>query len=204
MDPAHPTAMCAVHDGVPSVGTCSHCGNYGCGECLGTMDGEVICRTCVEEGRVSEQQLCAWERRAELGLFAALGQTMMELTLHPVSFFESLHPTERIKDAIILLLIVLIPAGFVAAGINYGSQAVFPQDPQPVIDLLGEDHVVTQMYLRSIEPSILRSGFQALTFPLQSLLWATVAALLIHLGLMVVGGNEHGLKGTLKATYYGW
>ena len=100
MEPSTPAAsVCAIHEGVASVGTCSHCGNFGCGECLGTMGGAVVCRTCVISGQVNPG-LTPWDRRDELGFMTAVWNTIKGVTFGPTQFFEQMGPTGKIGPAI--------------------------------------------------------------------------------------------------------
>ena len=102
------SGSCALHPEEAATGHCSHCGTFGCESCLGWLGTRLVCRTCVEEGRVKAHAGVPWERRSEIGWLRAIGASARELALRPTAFFANMNPDGDLGEA--LLFAVLAPA----------------------------------------------------------------------------------------------
>jgi hypothetical protein len=162
----------------------------------------IVCSTCVREKRVTGG-LSDWDRRQELGFFSTLWTTLMAVTLHPIIFFEKLAPRGGLGSAALFLLLLAIPAGIVTTGVSAAYQTVAPADISQFEAIWGADSPFTKYLAWTSRPSWLKAGLNLVFFPLWVVGWASLGALFVHFGLLVVGGERHGFAATLKAVYYG-
>ena len=204
--PADPTAgtVCATHPIAPAVGTCSHCGNFGCGSCLGRLEGKLVCRTCVEQGRV-QVGLSPFDRREELGLLRAFWQTLVGVCVRPGEFFEDLAPTGRLGGAFLFLLLACLPGYILNSIYNYVSRFALAPTLEPIVrdvyDPISPE--LADQLVASLQPSLLDLAFGIVLGPVMLFVFALVAGLLMHLGLMIVGGAARPLEASLKVALYG-
>lgn len=198
-------SICALHPAAAAVGTCDHCGNFGCGECLGRLDGRVICRTCVTQGRV-EGGATPWDKRGELGMFVAMWRTIVEVSAKPADFFGRLAPNGRTAGAFGFLLLALIPAG-ISGGISNFVMKFFLIDFMEgfIRQIYGPPgSPLSDMMVAAYTPSLLDAAFAIVLTPVLCALYAIITALVCHLGLMLVGGAERGLEATIKVCAYAY
>lgn len=47
---------CSLHQDRNAVGACTCCGNFVCQECATNVNGKVVCKTCLAQGRFNTQQ----------------------------------------------------------------------------------------------------------------------------------------------------
>jgi hypothetical protein len=187
--PADLGARCAVHPGATSSGVCSHCGNFGCDDCLGWLEGRLVCRTCVTEKRVATYDGVPWERREQLGLWTAMWRTVSDVTTKPGKLFAALDPRGTVQEPVKFLVLALVPAaalwallfaGVVAAtGLSGGSPG---------------EAVGAAVAILLLVPFFLPAFFVALTLVTGS----------IHHGILrLAGGGGQGYQATLRASLYG-
>lgn len=204
--PAPPVAgtFCAAHPHAPAAGTCAHCGTFGCGECLGRMEGRLVCRTCVETGRV-QVGLSPMDRREELGLSRAFWQTLVAVCVRPGEFFEELAPTGRLGTGFLFLLLVSLPAYTLSSIYNYLSNHVLAPTLEPFVrqiyDPISPD--LSDQLVASLQPSLLDVALGIVLGPPFLIIIAILTGLIMHLGLLMVGGAGRGLEASLKVSLYG-
>lgn len=203
--PPVPGTFCANHPMAPAAGTCSHCGNFGCGECLGRMEGKLVCRTCVEQGRV-QVGLSPFDRREELGFFQAVWATLIGVCVRPGEFFGELAPAGRLGSAFGFLLIVTIPAYLLSSIYNLLTRMVLAPVLEPVIREV-YDPISPQLgdqLVLSLQPSVLDLVLGIFLGPVILILVAVITGLLLHLGLLMTGGARRGIEASLKVSLYGY
>jgi hypothetical protein len=195
-------SACAVHAERPAVATCEHCGNFGCGDCIGILDGRRICRNCVTEGRIAPART-PWDERAELGLPGALWKTVVQVSTAPVEFFRRLAPQGGTGNAMFFVLLAAIPAAIVGAlqgaALNQAIYSALGVDPMKGISP-GDPMFVFIKLMQPGSPVML--GFQVFVGPPAMVLYALVFGLISHLGLLICGGTTQGAETTLKAVLY--
>lgn len=206
MDPAPlpgSTPVCAVHPAVPAAGTCSHCGNFGCGECLGLLEGKLVCRGCVQAGRV-QVGLSPFDRREEMGLLAASWRTLVGVCARPQEFFGDLAPAGRLGSAFLFLFLVSIPAALANGAWNLAMKAALSPIVEPFVrQVYGPPgSPFSDLMVSAYEPNVLTVLGSVAVFPALVLLYALITGLVTHLGLMLVGGAKRGLDASLKVAIY--
>lgn len=199
-DQAPSAAQCAVHPDRDSVGTCEHCGAFSCEDCLGRLDGRLICRACVDQGRI-QGGAPPWERREELGAVNAAWMTLKEVTFHPIEFFEKLEPEGPLGPPVILLLMVNLLTGLVG-----GIQNFFlgPLIQEFMENLTGGAAAQPDIpWLNAMQSPWFSLVYSVTVGPFMSLAVWFLVALLAHLGLTVVGGARHSINATIRVYLYG-
>ncbi len=203
-EPQEHGTFCANHPITPAEGACTHCGTFGCGQCLGMLEGRLVCRTCVEQGRV-QVGLSPMDRRAELGLPRAVWQTLVGVCFRPGELFADMAPTGGIGPAFLFLALVAIPANLASSLWNFLSGFVTGPLLEPLIrdvyDPISPD-LSDAVVQRSLRPGVLDLVSGALLGPVFVIIFAVFTALIVHLGLMMVGGARNGIEATLKGTLY--
>lgn len=181
-------AHCFVHRDAVSTGTCTHCGNFGCDDCLGWLDKKLVCATCVLEKRVTTYAEIPWERRAELGTFVAMWKTVVEVTMRPNFFFTGLRPDASVGDALVFRLVAMLPIfavwslfgllGGLALGVSEGSAA--------------EGAIIVGIAMGV-----------AVLLPGGYLFGALLGGVIQHVLLLLFGGGKKGLNATMLVSLYG-
>lgn len=182
-------ARCALHPQAPSTDTCAHCGNFGCDDCLGTINHKLVCHTCVLDGRVLAYEGIPWERRDELGMVTALWQSVRDLTLRPQRFFAALDPNGSVSEAMGFLALCLIPMALVIMLLFAGLGGVMTATTDTIS--AGEGALVSVL-LMFYGPMAWVGLFVGALF------WGLVN----HLMLMLFGSGSAGLNGSLRVTLY--
>jgi hypothetical protein len=202
--PPTPGTFCATHPMATAAGTCAHCGNFGCGDCLGRMEGRLVCRTCVEQGRV-QVGLSPFDRRGELGLLSAFWATLVGVCLRPGEFFAELAPTGRLGGAFGFLLLVSLPAYTLNSIYNFLLRFAVAPSLEPVVrqvyDPISPD--LADQLVASLQPSMLDLIGGIVLGPAILTIMAIVTGLVMHLGLLLVGGAARGIEASLKVSLYG-
>lgn len=206
-------AFCAIHPQRPAVATCDHCGTFACPDCVTQHDGDQICATCLEEGRVVLHSV-PWQRRDELGIPVAWWRTVMEVTASPGMLFEKMSPTRGVGEAMTFAAISLFPAlltGFIVQTLflllfgeicaewiatvlsEYGGNLDLSPDTMEEIE---------KVFL--VTPGSVTSGlFASVGFGLPIYLFIVAFfATLQHALLMLVGSGKAGFEATLKTAFY--
>jgi hypothetical protein len=167
------------------------------------MEGALVCRTCVESGRV-QVGLTPFDRREELGIVSAAWKTLIAICAQPKRFFSELAPSGRMGSAILFVIFVSIPAGIMSSLYNLGMKwAIGPIIEPSIRQIYGpEGGPLSDMMVKAYEPSILSALFGAVAFPFILILYAMIAGLVVHLGLLILGGAHKGLEASLKVSLY--
>lgn len=194
--PDQPATTCAIHPGVTSAGVCTHCGNFGCEQCLGYIHEKLVCKTCVEDGRVTAYANTPWERRAETGLWPALWGTIKAVSAQPSKTFEGVDPNGGLDEPVKLLLLAHVAAGLGLALLivvgGLGFAAVMAASGEMSGGEAGIIAAVVVVYGLMI----------AVMTPLQGVMYAFVMGLIVHGALRLFGGGNRGLTTTLRASLY--
>jgi hypothetical protein len=181
--------ICALHAHVTSTGICSNCGNFGCDDCLGYLDGRLVCQTCVFNKRVDVYEGVPWERREEIGRWPAMWRTVRDVTTKPKTFFEALDPAGSISEPLKFLLLAFVPAtalwGVLFLILFIGIALVEGGGPAEMAGM-----VAAALILPFLIPVFLVA-------------WTLGTALVQHGLLLLVGGGSKGLTATLRAALYG-
>jgi len=202
-------AWCAIHPETGAVATCDHCGTFACAECITRHGERQICATCIAEKRVVLEQN-PWDAREETGYLLAWWRTVVAVSASPGRFFTSLHGKEGLGAAAAFASATLVPALFMAWVYQtamlaaYGdvllelfqpflSQAELP--PELVTELDKAFKVTPGSLVQSFVSSV---GFGV---PI-GLFIVVFFAVIQHLILVLIGGDEGGLEVTLKAAFY--
>lgn len=183
-------AHCAIHAHSVSTGVCSHCGNFGCDDCLGYLDGRLVCHTCVFEKRVDVYEGVPWERRQELGRWTAMWRTVADVTTKPKKLFEALDPKGSITEPLLFLVTALLPASAVWAVLILGVVLIVALSEGGA----GGAEMAIVAVVAVVVPLFLPLVFVSVTL---------IGGLIHHLLLMLVGGGSKGLTATLRASIYG-
>src|SRR5512141_202570 len=95
MRPPPPSgAVCALHPGFAAIAACSRCGTFVCAQC--TAGTDLRCPSC--RALSVERVPPPWERRAELGLVAALWQQFKVVTFGPDPFWRTVPAEGPVLD----------------------------------------------------------------------------------------------------------
>ena len=132
--------------------------------------------------------LCAWERRAEFGLLNALYLTTRDVLTGPQKFFRKMPTHGGLVQPLIYAVILGVIASFMAwlwslAGSSLqtlAGAAVGPLFSGPVWTFVS-----------------------LLTSPLTVAVFVFAHAALMHLTLMLLGGNQLGFEATFRVAAYG-
>ena len=81
-------AVCAVHEGAPSTGTCERCGNFVCPLCLDPRDVSPLCAACRDRAGGGT---IPWERE-EGSWLARYWQTARAVVFRPSATLHSVRP----------------------------------------------------------------------------------------------------------------
>jgi hypothetical protein len=187
-------ARCLLHPEQGSTATCSHCGNFGCDDCLGYLAGQLVCRTCVEDERVTSYPNPPWEHRQTLGLWPALWATVREATLRPGAYFASIDPQGSAGDPLLLTLAVNV-IGALIFGLGIGLLALGGAGFLAAGSGVGEAGIVAGI-------GVVYAVVIAVMAPIQNLIFALIVGLVAHGMLKLLGGGQRGLNATLRATLY--
>lgn len=177
---------CGEHPARVAEHVCEHCGTFGCGACMETLRGRTICKTCVDEGRVSTYGV-PWDRRHELGAFVAWKATMSEVLKDPSDFFSRVDPAGKAQEPALFAAMTCVPAGLLLF-VMYALIAVFT--------LFTEGGVMTALVVLAM------ALLYAAIFPAMILASTLAMGLVQHGALLVLGGGKNGLNTTLRGDMY--
>ncbi len=184
-------AHCATHPDKAALGACQHCGTFSCGDCLGMLNGRRICRTCVQEQRVTVYGI-PWERRKELGIFKAWGATVWGTVSNPVGFYTRTNPQGPIGESILFALF--------STGVLFSMWIALMSLIGALIALV----MIAEGAMGAAEIGMIAMilGIYAIGFPLVTMIWGMIQPLIHHLVLLVIGGGTQGLRATYRAGMY--
>ena len=115
-------ARCAVHAERTAVFACARCGNFSCEACRHAgQGGDLFCTACGEFA-AGEIPL---EKRGELGLMRAFGQTAAGVLIRPWEFFAA-----RARERSLLPPLLFATAINVAVALVYAVVNLFTMDAQ--------------------------------------------------------------------------
>ncbi|MEE2828755.1 MAG: hypothetical protein VX498_06185 [Myxococcota bacterium] len=184
-----PGAQCGLHPDRPAAAACENCGTFGCVDCIGVLGEQEVCRTCVEDGRVTAYGI-PWDNREELGLFRAWRLTTTELVMRPVQFFAALNPAAPLRDAYLffgvsvgsVILLLFLCVGGIAAIVA------------GIIGFNGEPEAAALVGVFGTAYGVFLGCMMAT---------ASICLVLVHHCLLVLmQGASGGLKGTLRVALY--
>ncbi|MFB0507358.1 MAG: YIP1 family protein [Thermodesulfobacteriota bacterium] len=130
-----------------------------------------------------EEKYCPWEDLEELGFFEALLTTLKEVLLSPTQFYRRMPTRGGFKHPLIFGLIL----GVLGGVLGLAWQRVF-------MLRIGQSPGITTTHLVGI----------TIGLPLIVLVTLYLGSAIIHLCLMVVGGNRRGFEATFRVVAYSW
>jgi hypothetical protein len=133
-------------------------------------------------------QLCPWERRDQFGFLNALYLTTREVLLAPQKFFHRMPTRVGLTQPLLYALILGVTASFLGWLWSLAGSSLQV--------LLAED-------LGQAFRSPLWSFLAFVGSPLLFLVAVFVRAALMHLMLMLLGGNQLGFEATFRVAAYG-
>ncbi|MEX1110976.1 MAG: YIP1 family protein [Chthoniobacterales bacterium] len=131
-----------------------------------------------------------WERRAEIGFFPGLFETIRAVLLEPSKAFSAMPMTGGLGAPLFFFVLV----GSIGGLAGFGYQAVLnsinpsstPQDAA-MMALLGSTAVI---------------GGSIMIMPILLAAWAFMTSAMIHLALMVLGGANRPFEATFRVVCY--
>jgi hypothetical protein len=133
--------------------------------------------------RGEEKKYCPWEDLEGLGFFEAFLTTLKEVLLSPTQFYRRMPATGGFKSPLIFGLILGVLGGVLGLAWQQVLMLRLGQFPE-----IGTTHLV---------------GI-TIGLPLIVLVALYLGSAIIHLCLMVVGGNRRGFEATFRVITYSW
>ncbi len=130
-----------------------------------------------------EAQYCPWEDMARVGFFQAFLTTLREVLFSPTRFYRRMPTNRGLSNPLIFALILGVLGGVL--GLAW-QQAFVPQ--------LEQFPGTATPYLVGI----------TIALPLIVLVTLFIGSAIVHLCLMVVGGNRRGFEATFRVIAYSW
>lgn len=130
-----------------------------------------------------EAQYCPWEDMGRVGFFQAFLTTLREVLFSPTRFYHRMPTNRGLSNPLIFALILGVLGGVL--GLAW-QQAFIPQ--------LEQFPGTATPYLVGI----------TIALPLIVLLALFVGSAIVHLCLMLVGGNRRGFEATFRVIAYSW
>lgn len=130
-----------------------------------------------------EAQYCPWEDMPRVGFFQAFLTTLREVLLSPTRFYRRMPTNRGLSNPLIFALILGVLGGVL--GLAW-QQAFVPQ--------LDQFPGTAAPYLVGI----------TIALPLIVLVTLFIGSAIVHLCLMVVGGNRRGFEATFRVIAYSW
>ncbi len=163
-------------------GNCPRCGAQ-------MLPGHAFCVHCQSEGEGTQPS--PWDRRHEIGTIQAIKETTKGVMLHPGQFFKSIHPTGNHGSTLgygaLLGSVYGMAAQLIGLGINFAVMRPLQKMEENPIGL-GTDAGVTLLF--------------TLFLPLFVTIGLYISSGLIHLGLLLCGGNRNGFEATFRTVSY--
>lgn len=133
------------------------------------------------------------------GWLTAAVETWKKAILDPMTFFNGLKPGPDVGGALGYVLVLLGVGGIFAGAVQYLQsmlqRAQFAQLQHQMSELPGESQKMISVVMKFLQPSPTQIFFT----PIGAILGFFIGAALLHLALMIVGGNKQGFTGTIRA-----
>jgi hypothetical protein len=136
-----------------------------------------------------------WEDRERLGFLHAFSQTWSDATFRPTQFFRSSPKTGNLGSSLFYAFLI----GMVAALISSFWQYQFFESFSRFSDM-PEMEGFERFFGAAWSREMLR--FTVLGSPLWVVMWIFLRAAILHLMMIIVGGNRHGWDATFRALNY--
>lgn len=133
-------------------------------------------------------ELAPWERRGELGIFRAFGQTWVGASLYPQRFFQRLAPYPHVGPAYLFALLVSL-AGFVVSWLWAETVGEFLPGCGQFVPLPEEPSDVSPVVRWLFALSLTVGG-----------IWGFAA--LLHVACRIVGSTTHAFSRTFRTAAY--
>lgn len=130
-----------------------------------------------------EAQYCPWEDMEKVGFFQAFLTTLREVLLSPSRFYRRMPTNRGLSNPLIFALILGVLGGVLGLAWQQAFVPQFEQFPGTAAP-----------YLVGI----------TIALPLIVLLALFVGSAIVHLCLMLVGGNRRGFEATFRVIAYSW
>jgi hypothetical protein len=130
-----------------------------------------------------EAQYCPWEDMARVGFFQAFLTTLREVLFSPTRFYRRMPTNRGLSNPLIFALILGVLGGVL--GLAW-QQAFVPQ---------------LEQFPGTVTPYLV--GI-TIALPLIVLVVLFIGSAIVHLCLMVVGGNRRGFEATFRVIAYSW
>jgi hypothetical protein len=130
-----------------------------------------------------DAQYCPWEDMARVGFFQAILTTLREVLFSPTRFYHRMPTNRGLANPLIFALILGVLGGVL--GLAW-QQAFVPQ--------LEQFPGAATPYLVGI----------TIALPLIVLVTLFIGSAIVHLCLMMVGGNRRGFEATFRVIAYSW
>jgi len=131
-----------------------------------------------------------WERRAEVGFFAALLETIRLVLLEPAKAFASMAPTGGLGAPLFFFVLVGSIGGL--AGVFY----------QMALNSISPAGTPEEQAMAALFGSAAMIGGSIMFMPVLLAAVAFVTAALIHLALMILGGANRPFESTFRVVCY--
>ncbi|MEO8205443.1 MAG: YIP1 family protein [Chthoniobacterales bacterium] len=147
----------------------------------------------------TELLMPAWERRAEIGIFSAIAETIKQVMVSPTQTFSRMKPDGGFWTPLYFLLLIGIPA-FTFASICTGMvQITFSR-------MLSDPMFATNRKLlmagHSLKENLMLLVFQILLSPILFTLSAFIGSVILHSLLLILGGTKASYETTFRVFCY--
>lgn len=145
--------------------------------------------------RAGRQESASWEDRDRAGLLQAFSQTWSDATFRPAQFFHALPRTGNLGPALLFAFIIGMVATLVSSFWQYQFWDSFSELSETP-ELRGFERLLGEAWSRDM----LR--FYVISSPLWVLVSILLRAAILHVALIIVGGNRHGWEATFRTVTY--
>lgn len=188
-----------MHPEVDATFICTRCGTFACEACrFSAVKGREVCDACAQKGL---GEPIPWERREELGSWAAFWKTVRLASRSPTAFFRTPTTTDSVLPAMVhgvLTFTVGLMLSYLVAGLlvmlGGGATALFMQDQAG--ETLGSVLGVYGCFIAGMSPAALLFG------PANALMGLVTAAAAAHGVLAIFKKARGGFEDTLRAVCY--
>jgi hypothetical protein len=189
-----------VHREVDATFVCTRCGTFGCADCLfSAVKDREVCDACAAQGL---GEPIPWERRKELGTWAAFWKTVRLASRSPTAFYRTPTTQKSVMPAVLhgvasftvgMLLSYLVAGLLLMLG---GGAASLMVPESEGGDALGAALGMYGCFFAGMSPMALLFG------PANALMGLVFAAAAAHGVLAVFKKTRAGFEDTLRAVCY--
>lgn len=177
---------------------CPECGHeqeemvnecLGCGLVFSTYQAKEELKTGEEFPSVTDEVISTpWEEREDLGFFKAIFETVKSVLFSPARFFSEMRTEGGISDPLLYAVIVGTVCGWIALlwQIPFQGLSFLVQDLKPGEALISLGTMIGV----------------GIFMPLFIVIGLFIGAGILHLCLMLVGGNKKGFEATFRVVAY--